>query len=83
MKELYIGYGHGQGAFCAKASARRDLRVLSSGGGSGLRGARSLLAVLKRDRSLAIPPWLMLKGLPPGMRWGWRRFAPGTPDPRP
>ena len=80
LKDLYVGYGRGQGAFYAKHLRAGDLRMLRFLAEDLVWvGRASLLAILKRDRALAIPPWLALKGLPHGVRWGWRSYAPGSP----
>jgi len=80
LRTLYIGYGEGQGAFYAKHLRRGDLRMLRFIAMDFLRAGRSVAAaVLKRDISNVMPAWMLLKGLPHGLRRGWRDFADQDP----
>jgi GT2 family glycosyltransferase len=81
LEELYVAYARGVGAFYAKHLRLRDpiiLRLLARDVHGGLRG---LAARLLRGR----PRWSdsrqgILRGLPAGLRDGWRTFAPRGED---
>jgi GT2 family glycosyltransferase len=76
LKRLYFGYGEGQGALYAKHLRRSDLRVLRFLAEDLRWAARATLgAAVKRDGTDAMPTWMMLRGLPHGLRAGWREFG--------
>lgn len=76
LKRMYFSYGDGQGAFYAKHLRRGDLRILRFlAEDLGWAARATLAAALKRDGTDAMPTWMMLKGLPHGLRAGWREFA--------
>lgn len=83
LREIYRGYGRGQGAFYAKHLRRGDLRMLRFIAEDLAGAARaSVAAAVTRDRSRATAPWTMLGNLPYGFRWGWREYANrADPDP--
>ena len=79
MRELYVHYGRGQGAFYAKHLRRRDLTVLRF-------LARDLRwtfdgAVRALGRGERWPSWVRgnVVGLPLGLIHGWRTFGRGRP----
>jgi GT2 family glycosyltransferase len=79
LERLYVHYWREQGAFYAKhlrLGDRRMLRFIAIDVGRAL---RAMAARVVRGR----PRWSdprrgVLRGLPAGMREGWRRFAPHT-----
>lgn len=82
LKKVYVRYGHGQGAFYAKHLRRRDLHMLRFLAEDLVWvGRASLIAALKRDRLSALPPWMLIRGLPHGLRWGWREYSRGERNP--
>ena len=77
LERLYVRYARGQGMLYAKhlrAGDLRMLRFLARDVRLGLRGG--LAGLVRRDRRWADWRQGILRGLPTGLREGWRLFAP-------
>jgi GT2 family glycosyltransferase len=77
LRKLYRNYGRSQGAFYAKHLRSGDGSILWFLGEDILGVARATLsAALRGQPKRARAPWAMLRGLPGGLRQGWREFRP-------
>jgi GT2 family glycosyltransferase len=77
LERVYVNYWRGQGRFYAKHLRRGDLTMLRFMLGDVKRGMRGMAARVLRGR----PRWSdqrrgILRGLPSGLREGWRLFGP-------
>jgi GT2 family glycosyltransferase len=77
LRKLYRNYGRSQGIFFAKHLRQGDLRMLRFISEDVLGVARATVsAAVRRHPKQALVSWRMLRGLPAGLRQGWREFAP-------
>lgn len=83
LRELYRRYGRGQGAFYAKHLRTGDFAMLRFLFGDLYGATRTLASSVRRHQpELALAPLSILRGLPEGLRQGWRKFVPAGRHPR-
>jgi GT2 family glycosyltransferase len=77
LRAVYRDYGRAQGAFYAKHLRQGDPRMLRFLAENILGSARATAsAIVRRQPERLIAPWGVLRGLPGGLRRGWREFGP-------